>query len=146
MQLTRYTDYSLRVLIYLAVMQGTSTIADMAARYRISENHLVKVVHNLGKLGYVETARGRAGGVKLARNPGAIRIGEVVRQVEPTFDLLECFNAKKNTCPILPACALRHVLGEAQKAFLDVLDGYTLDAFLTDKNEIAKLLGHEVPG
>ena len=144
MQLTRYTDYSLRVLIYLAITRETATIAEIATRYGISENHLVKVVHNLGKLGYIETVRGRSGGIRLAGEPEAIRVGEVVRQVEPTFDLLECFNVKENTCPILPACGLRRVLGEAQKAFMDVLDGYTLDVFLDDRKDIAELLGLEL--
>jgi Rrf2 family nitric oxide-sensitive transcriptional repressor len=145
MQLTRYTDYSLRVLIYLAITQETTTIANIAARYRISENHLVKVVHNLGKLGYVETVRGRSGGVRLAGDPESIRVGEVVRQVEPNFDLLECFNVKENTCPILPACKLRVVLGQAQQAFMAVLDEYTLATFLSERVEIARLLNLDLP-
>ncbi len=145
MQLTRYTDYSLRVLIYLAITQETTTIAEIAARYKISENHLVKVVHNLGKLGYVETVRGRSGGVRLAGDPESIRVGQVVRQVEPNFDLLECFNVKENTCPILPACKLRGVLVQAQQAFMAVLDEYTLATFLSDRVEIASLLNLDLP-
>ncbi len=141
MQLTLYSDYSLRTLIYLALSPDGATVAEIAERFRISHNHLTKVVHNLGKLGYVRTTRGRSGGLVLARSPGEINVGEVVRQVEPHFNLVECFDPAKNTCPILPACALRGVLGEAQEAFLKVLDGYWLSDFRASAPEVARLLG-----
>ena len=141
MQLTLYSDYSLRTLIYLALCEEGATISEIAERFRISHNHLTKVAHNLGKLGYITTTRGRSGGLALALSPDEINIGAVVRQVEPHFNLVECFDPDKNTCPILPACALRGVLGEAQEAFLKVLDGYRLSDFRGSGPDVARLLG-----
>jgi Rrf2 family nitric oxide-sensitive transcriptional repressor len=92
MRLTAYTDYSLRVLMRLALRpQELTTIADIARAYRISEHHLMKVVHQLGRAGYIETVRGRGGGLRLARDPTAIWLGDVVRRTEPDLDLVECF-------------------------------------------------------
>jgi Rrf2 family nitric oxide-sensitive transcriptional repressor len=127
MQLTMYTDYSLRVLVYLAQTHGESaTITQITDFYRISRNHLVKVVHNLGAEGLIITTRGKHGGMKLAREPEAITIGEVVRRTEPNFNLVECFDPLKNVCVISKACTLKSMLYQANKAFLDVLDAYTL--------------------
>jgi len=127
MQLTLYTDYSLRVLVYLAQTHGESaTITQIADFYRISRNHLVKVVHNLGTEGLIVTTRGKHGGMRLAREPGAISIGEVVRRTEPNFNLVECFDPHKNGCIITKACSLKNMLYQANKAFLDTLDAYTL--------------------
>ena len=100
MQLTRYTDYSLRVLLYLAVHPEGGTVPEIAQVYGVSQHHLVKVVHNLGKLGMVLTTRGKGGGVKLNQPAEDIRIGEAVRRLEPHFNLAECFNSDANTCPI----------------------------------------------
>ena len=126
MRLKTYTDYTLRVLIRLAVQpDGLTTIADIANGYGISENHLTKVVHHLGLAGYVETIRGRNGGLRLAKSPAEINIGEVVRRMEPDLDIVPCFNAS-GACVIQPACILKGALDEALDAFLAVLDRYTL--------------------
>jgi Rrf2 family nitric oxide-sensitive transcriptional repressor len=127
MRLTMYTDYSLRVLIYLANRDDeTVTITELADFYKISRNHLVKVVHNLGLNGFILTTRGRHGGIKLARNAKEIQIGEVVRSTEPDFDLLECFNPATDQCVITRSCSLKSVLFNARSGFLGVLDQYTL--------------------
>lgn len=141
MHLTQYTDYSLRVLIYLGINDCGGTIGGIATSYGISQNHLVKVVHNLGQLGYVHTRRGRSGGLNLAVPSDQLNVGEVVRKVEPHFNLVECFSADvDNNCPILPVCRLKGTLQEAQQAFLAVLDGYTLSDLLLDKEAIGALL------
>jgi Rrf2 family nitric oxide-sensitive transcriptional repressor len=134
MQLTRYTDYSLRVLIYLAAdPDHLATIDEIARRYGISRAHLMKVVHQLGLRGYVETVRGRGGGLRLARAPERIGVGEVVRATEENLALVECLDAAPggSECVIESACGLRPVLREALAAFLRVLDGYTLADLVT---------------
>ena len=124
MQITRYTDYSLRVLMYLAIKGSTRvTISEIAEQYGISRNHLVKVVHNLSKLGYVATVRGKTGGMTLALPPAEINVGEVVRRTEKQLDVIDCHTPR---CPLVPACELRSALAEARDAFLHVLDRYTL--------------------
>jgi Rrf2 family nitric oxide-sensitive transcriptional repressor len=141
-QLTRYSDYSLRVLIYLALdPQRLVTIEDIARSYDISKAHLMKVVHQLGLRGYVETMRGRGGGLRLARSPEEIRIGEVVRSTEENMDLVECFDPASSRCAIEPTCGLRSVLHEALAAFLAVLDRYTLaDIVARRRKPLARLL------
>lgn len=127
MQLTRFTDYSLRVLIYLASHpHGFATVGAIASEYAISRHHLTRVVHQLGLKGYIETARGKGGGFRLARTPGHIRIGDVVRDMESSFELAECFRPGESACKLMPACALKSVLAEAGRAFLATLDRYTL--------------------
>ncbi len=127
MRLTLYTDYSLRVLIYLASREDELvTITELADFYRISRNHLVKVVHQLGLNGYILTTRGRHGGIKLARPAKEIPIGAVVRSTEPDLDLLECFNPATDRCVISRSCSLKGVLFNAQTSFLGILDKYTL--------------------
>lgn len=144
MQLTLYTDYSLRVLLYLALRPGErSTISEISYSYRISRNHLVKVVHQLGIHGYVDSSRGRSGGLTLARAPDQIRIGDVVRQTEPNFKLVECFDMQTNTCPIAPVCALKGALAEAQRQFMAVLDRYTLADVVGNAAELKTLLKFE---
>ena len=121
------TDYSLRLLVYLAVHPGeTVTVPRVAEAYGISSNHLTKVAQALGTTGVIELVRGRSGGVRLAKSPEKIVLGQVVRRVEGDQVLVECFDAKTNTCIISPACALKRVLGEAQQGFYAVLDRYTL--------------------
>jgi Rrf2 family transcriptional regulator, nitric oxide-sensitive transcriptional repressor len=139
MRLTLYTDYSLRVLLYLASREDkVTTISGLADFYKISRNHLVKVVHNLGLKGYILTTRGRHGGIKLARPAKEIQIGEVVRSTEPDFDLLECFNPATDRCVITRSCSLKSVLFNAQTNFLGVLDQYTLaDISKTSRKEFA---------
>lgn len=127
MRLTLYTDYSLRVLLYLAGKEDeVVTISDLADFYKISRNHLVKVVHNLGLKGYILTTRGRNGGLRLAHPAKEILIGNVVRATEPDLDLLECFNPATDQCVITRSCSLKSVLFNAQATFMGVLDQYTL--------------------
>ncbi|KKB37102.1 RrF2 family transcriptional regulator [Bacillus thermotolerans] len=141
MRLTLYTDYSLRVLIYLAAKrQGElSTIKEIAEAYQISKNHLMKVIHELGKLGIIETIRGRNGGIRLAKPPEEINIGKVVRQTEDDFHLVECFNLDTNKCVIAPECGLRHVLFQALQAYLKVLDQYTLKDLTGNRDMLRSL-------
>ena len=142
MQLTTYTDYSLRVLMYLAVHGGElATIEEIADAYAISRGHLMKVVHQLGLAGYVETVQGRGGGLRLAREPEQIRVGEVVRRTEDNMVLVECFDPKESNCRIEPACGLRLVLKEALESFFRTLDGYTLaDLVAPRRKRLARLL------
>ncbi|CAN7556542.1 Rrf2 family transcriptional regulator [Rossellomorea sp. LjRoot5] len=128
MRLTLYTDYSLRVLIFLASKpkDELSNIKEIANAYSISKNHLMKVTYELGKMGMIETIRGRNGGIRLAQATDDINIGKLVRATEEDFHLVECFDAANNSCIITPVCGLKHVLGKALNAYLSVLDEYTL--------------------
>lgn len=130
MQLTLFTDYSLRVLLFVAAHPGrTVAVSEIARAYGISSHHLMKVAQKLVQLNLVEATRGRNGGLRLKREPSAINLGELVRRTEPNMTLVECFDPATNTCPIAPACGLKSALAEAQRAFLTVLDGYTLADF-----------------
>jgi Rrf2 family nitric oxide-sensitive transcriptional repressor len=141
MRLTVYTDYSLRVLMYLAVHAETKpTIAEIASSYGVSRNHLMKVVQQLGRAGYVETVRGKHGGVRLARAPEEIVLGEVVRRAEPDLALAPCFDPAGAPCAITPACMLRGALHQARTAFLDVLDGYRLADLVQNRSALQALL------
>lgn len=133
MQLTKHTDYALRVLIYL-VTQPEATIGQMAEHYQISRNHLVKVVHALACKGFVATTRGKSGGVKLARAAELIGVGDVVRAMEPHFNVVECFNFKRAHCAALPVCGLKGALNRAASEFLAVLDEYTLADAITARD------------
>jgi len=127
MRLTKFTDYSLRVVIYLARHpEGLATIADIAHAYDIPATHLMKVVHRLAQCGYIVTVRGKGGGMRLARTPDMINVGDLVRDTEDNMDIAECFSTEHQNCPILPACALKSVLVEARKSFLATLDFYRL--------------------
>lgn len=142
MQLTDYSDYSLRVLTYLGLKgEKLATISEIAECYDISRNHIVKVVHRLGQLGYIETLRGKNGGLRLARSPEAINVGEVIRHMEASMDIVECFG-KNNLCIISPNCVLRTAMNEALSAFLAVLDGYTLADLLAPQRHLWKRLSH----
>ncbi|MBD8136441.1 Rrf2 family transcriptional regulator [Bacillus sp. CFBP 13597] len=134
MRLTSYSDYSLRVLIYLATHDQSklSNIKEISEVYQLSKNHLMKIVHNLGKLGYIETIRGRNGGFRLAKSPSEINVGELVRRTEEDFYLVECFKDHDN-CVISPVCSLKFVLNNALDAFLQVLDQYTIADFSENK-------------
>ncbi len=113
MRLTRYTDYAMRVLLYVGARpERLCSIAEISRAYGISQNHLMKVVHDLGKAGYLASARGRFGGIKLGRAPEDIIVGAVVRHTEDGFDLVDC-----GTCIIAPACGLTGALREALAAF-----------------------------
>lgn len=127
MQLTQYTDYSLRVLIYLARKpEGVATISEIAEYHGISRNHLVKVIHNLAGKGFINTTRGRSGGMALTRAPEEINMGDVVRNTEANFYIAECFNTAQNRCVITRGCGLKSMFWEAQSSFLNTLDQYTL--------------------
>jgi len=127
LRLTLHTDYALRLLMLLALEpDDLHTVEEVARRYDISRNHMNKVVQTLAQSGFVESLRGRGGGVRLARDPAHINLGAVVRATEDNFDIVECFNKAKNACVATPACGMRGPLEEALGAFLRVLDGYTL--------------------
>lgn len=127
MHLTYRTDYSIRVLLYLALHPDRLvTTREISEAYGISKNHLVRVVLHLNKCNFIENHPGRTGGVKLARPADSFTLGDVVRLTEPDFHLVECFNEVDNTCPIISVCSLKGVLKKANSAFLGVLDSFTL--------------------
>ncbi|MDB5409309.1 MAG: transcriptional regulator, BadM/Rrf2 family [Rhodospirillales bacterium] len=141
MRLTTYTDYSLRTLMYLAVAPGgLASISEVAKAYGISRNHLMKVVHQLGRAGDVETARGRRGGFRLARPPAELNLGVLVRRLEPDLEIAACFG-HSNSCVVAPACLLQGALNRALQAFLSVLDGYTIADLVVPHGPLAALLG-----
>jgi Rrf2 family nitric oxide-sensitive transcriptional repressor len=141
LRLTRHTDNALRALTYLAIHdEAPARIADIARRMGMSEDHLAKVIARLAQLGYVETLRGREGGVKLAKPPSAIIVGDVVRATEDNLTLVECFDPSTSQCPIAPACALAPALDKALTAFFDVLDGYTLADLTSKPRSLTRLL------
>lgn len=136
MKLTLFTDYSMRALLHLgAHPDRLCSIAEVAGAFGVSQNHLMKVVNQLACQGYVETVRGRLGGIRLGRPPEKINIGALVRDTEEGFDLADCGN-----CVIAPACGLTGVLGQALAAFMTVLDGYTLADLLVQRRELKQLL------
>lgn len=141
MKLTNYTDYSLRVLIFLALKKEgeLSTIQEIADTYHISKNHLMKIIHQLGLLGYVETIRGRNGGIRLGKDPKEINIGEVVSKTEEDFFIVDCFKEGGSYCVLTPACKLKHALHEALQAFINVLSGYTLEYLVVNEEELQQL-------
>ncbi|SAK87047.1 Rrf2 family transcriptional regulator [Caballeronia ptereochthonis] len=145
MRLTDYTDYALRVLLYLSVRSsGLSTIQEISDAYGISKNHLMKIVQQLGELGWVETVRGRNGGLRLAERSRALTIGEIVRKTEKDFAIVGCFGDRadgQQGCVIQPQCRLRGVLAAARDAFLAELDKHTVEELANPANELARLLG-----
>lgn len=137
MRLTRYTDYAMRVLLALGARpEGSCSIAEIAGAYGISRNHLMKVVNDLVNAGYVTSARGRRGGIRLARPPAEINVGAVIRFTEADFALVDC-----GTCVIAPGCGLQSALGAALAAFLETLDGYTLADLLRGSPGLEPLFG-----
>jgi Rrf2 family nitric oxide-sensitive transcriptional repressor len=141
MRLTTFTDYSLRVLIYVAAHpEGRATIAEIAAAYDISGHHLTKVVHFLGREGVLENLRGRGGGLQLARPAKAINLGEVVKATEGGDVPAECFEPDTSRCAISADCRLRSVLAEAVKAFHAQLRKYTLEDVVKNRKALAKVL------
>lgn len=136
MRLTQYTDFSLRILIYLGLRRETlSTIQAISDAYGISKNHLMKVAQELARQGYIETVRGQGGGMRLKRPPEKIPLGQLIRDMEPDMELVECFR-NDNQCVITPSCRLPAMLDRALKAFIREMDNYTL----------ADLLGPSSPG
>lgn len=140
MQLTQFTDYSLRALIYIALKKGSCTIKDITDAYSISNNHLIKIIHNLSKMGLIKTIRGKNGGILMAASPETINLGQLIMELEPNFDLVPCFNKEKANCCIAPACKLKSVLYEAQRAFMQILEQYTLADVLHNPSELSVLL------
>ena len=140
MRLTRYTDYAMRVLLYLGARpEKLCSIAEVSRAYGISQHHLMKVVNDLVRAGYLESVRGRSGGIRLARAAAQINVGGVIRHTEGGFDLVDC-----GSCVIAPACGLTGALHEALAAFMAVLDGYTLEGLLARKMDLRALLAPEV--
>lgn len=127
MHFTEFTDYSLRVLIYLHMKNDQlATVREVATYYQISQNHLVKVVHNLSKLGYIRSEKGKGGGIRLGMPAEEINIGEVVKKLEPHFNLVACFASENSSCKVEPICALKGVLDNALESFFNVIEQYTL--------------------
>lgn len=147
MQLTQYTDYSLRVLIYLANKNdGLTTVSEIAEYHSISRNHLVKVIHNLATKGFILTTRGRHGGMVLSRPPAKIILGDVIRNTEPNFDIAECFNNANNCCVITPNCGLKSIFREAQMVFIKAMDKYTLADAVTRNSMSQSLMDATISG
>lgn len=167
MRLTHYSDYALRSLIYLATKPDPSelsNISDIADSYNISKSHLTKIIHQLSKLGVVESVRGKHGGIRLGMPPENINIGALVRETECDFKIVDCFYEQPlrrksddtddqddivrmintlemgKSCVISPSCQLKWVLGRAMQAFIEVLDDYTLADIITNQDEIGKIL------
>lgn len=141
MRLTTFSDYCLRVLMYVGAKDGgVTTIDEIASSYGISRNHLMKVVFRLGQLGYLTNVRGKGGGIYLAMEPENVNLGTLVRQTEEDLTIVECFQSSGRGCRIEPACVLRKALGEALGAFLSVLDRYTLADLLVPRRRLARLL------
>jgi Rrf2 family nitric oxide-sensitive transcriptional repressor len=137
--LALHTDFALRTLLYLATKRGRSTVSEVADFYEISANHLGKVVHQLGRLGYVRNVRGPGGGIELVRDVVGITIGEVVRDFEGRgVHLLECVDTP-GQCVIQPGCILRRVFAEAERRQMDYLDGVTLVALLPVTGDLVTL-------
>ena len=144
MRLTQWTDYTLRVLMYCAAIQGREhpvTITEVAQGYGISRSHLMKIVQQLSAQGLLETTRGRGGGMRLMRPAATINIGAVVRATETDFNLVECFDPTTNQCRLSSQCRLKGVLWQAMQAYLAVLDGVTLQDLMASPQALPGGLG-----
>ena len=141
MKLTTFSDYTLRVLMFLALSRDRlATIPEIAAAYDISENHLMKVVHQLARAGVIESVRGKGGGIRLAREPGDIRLGRIVRASEGNVPIVECLSGDAAACRIAPACRLTAVLSRAFEALYATLDEYTLADLVRSPKRLQSLL------
>lgn len=140
MQLTHYTDYGLRVLIFLSLQENEQrvTISEIAEHFQIPRNHLVKVVHRLGQLEYIHSTRGKNGGIIIGQAADQITIGDVVRNMESTLDIVNCDSP--SPCPIKSNCRLKSILKDAGDAFLNVLDQYTIADLQQSPNQLNALL------
>ncbi|WP_087973977.1 Rrf2 family transcriptional regulator [Oceanobacillus rekensis] len=143
MQLKKYTDYALRVLIYTGTKPNNelASIKEISEVFHISQHHLGKIVFELNKMGLVETIRGRNGGLRLAKPADEINVGLLVRSLESDFTLLECFDQGTNHCVISPACTLKHTLNKALHAFFKVLEEYTIKDLIKNEEELRELMG-----
>ncbi len=147
MRLTLHTDYALRVLMYVGVKgDALSTIAEIVDHFDISKGHVMKVVHQLGQRRYLETLRGKKGGIRLARKLAQINIGAVVRDMEVELGVLGCLQGSEGYCRIEECCVLRNALRDATNAFLATLDRYTLEDLVKPKRPLARLLGIDALG
>lgn len=134
MQLTTFTDYGLRALMYLAAEPDRlCSVRELAEHYGISRNHLVKVVHKLSQLGYIASHKGKGGGIRLARDPAELNLGDMIRSLEPNMDIVECFDKETNTCKVTNTCHLKHFLYDANQAFIESLSQHTLADAVPDK-------------
>ena len=140
MRLKKYTDFALRVLIYTGTSERKVSIKEISETFYISTEHIRKVVHQLSVEGYINTTRGRNGGILLMKDPEEINIGEVIRLMENDFYLVECFDGEINRCAITPACKLRSVVGEAMLAFFVLLNQYTLADLIVNKDDLRTLM------
>jgi len=140
MQITTFSDYSLRILIYLATHSNRVSTDKVAETYGISFHHVAKAAQHLVHLGHVDSTRGRFGGIALAKSPQQINIGDLVRQTESGIGLVECLREDGGSCRITPACGLKHVLVEAKEAFFSTLDKYTLADIVRSRSALAALL------
>ncbi|WP_217587856.1 RrF2 family transcriptional regulator [Lentibacillus saliphilus] len=143
MNLKKYTDYALRVLIFTAMKQDgeLASIREISDVYDISTHHLGKIVHELTKLELIESVRGRNGGIRLALPAEDMNVGKLVRMLEGDFTILECFDTETNHCVISPGCTLKHALNEALHAFFSVLDHYTVQDLVANERELLELMG-----
>ncbi|MBX3537925.1 MAG: Rrf2 family transcriptional regulator [Chelatococcus sp.] len=142
MRMTFHTDYAIRMLVYAALRpDGVCTVNDIAMAYGLSRNHLLKVALTLRNLGFIETIRGRSGGIRIAVAPTEINIGALVRSTEEDFSLVECMQGAGGSCAISPACRLKGVFAEALAAYLAVLDKYTLADVVHNRAVLQPLLG-----
>ncbi|MCD6034265.1 MAG: nsrR [Rickettsiales bacterium] len=140
MQLMLFTDYSMRTLMYLSVHGGRRcTVKEIYEGFGISCNHVVKVVHNLVRLGYVESMQGKGGGIRLALAPEAVNLRKLITELEPHFNLVECFDKERNNCRILSICGVKTILGEALMSFLKTLEKYVLADALTHPGKFTNL-------
>lgn len=144
MQLTRQTDFAIRVMMFLGIQEKDKlvTINNIAEHFSISRNHLMKIVHKLGRLAYIETLRGKKGGLRILKAPEDVNLGELIRNFETTLEFIDC---AKLGCPIQSGCQLVSIMGLAQKAFLGVVDNYTLADLLTNAADLRHLLGINHP-
>lgn len=142
MRLSLFTDYSLRVLMFAALKGEPFSLSEIADSYKISRNHLIKVVNYLAKLGYLETKRGRGGGIALGMPAEKIKLGLLVHRTENSPVIVECFNLETNTCPINGTCRLKGILARAAKAFFDELDRHTIADLVvgTERKRLASIL------
>ncbi len=144
MQLTLYTDYSFRVLLYLGVNRDRlCTIAEISERCIATQNHLVKVVHNLGREGYIQTMRGRTGGIRLKKEPEEISLTDIIRCTEVNLNIAECLR-ENNKCHITSACKIKNIFKEAQNQFIQTLDNYTVADLLKDKAQLTHIFADNI--
>ncbi|MDQ7079541.1 MAG: Rrf2 family transcriptional regulator [Paracoccaceae bacterium] len=141
MKLTSYTNYALRSL-QLAALKAPHLVRidDVARLHGLARPHIMKIVHQLGCAGYLETRRGRGGGFRLARPADEITVGEIVRMTEGDFDVVECFNPEKNTCPLMGVCKLSNVIKKATNAFIEVLDDVTIADIASNRTQLLERL------